>query len=34
VMHPLVSLMARRKKLVTMKGVGIGAGLDSKDLVA
>ncbi len=34
VMHPLVSLMARRKKLVTMKGVGIAAGLDSKDLVA
>lgn len=34
VMHPLVSLMARRKKLVTMKGIGIGAGLDSKDLVA
>ena len=34
VMHPLVSLMARRKKLVTMKGVGIGAGLDAKELVA
>lgn len=34
VMHPLVSLMARRKKLVTMKGVGIGAGLDSRELVA
>jgi preprotein translocase subunit SecD len=34
VMHPLVSLMARRKKLVTMKGLGIGAGLDSRELVA
>ncbi len=34
VMHPLVSLMARRKKLVTMKGFGIGAGLDSRELVA
>jgi len=28
-MHPLVSIMARRPKLVTMPGVGIGAGLDA-----
>ena len=34
VMHPLVSLMARRKKLVTMKGVGMAAGLDARELVA
>jgi preprotein translocase subunit SecD len=28
-MHPLVSLMARRPRLVTMKGIGIEAGLDA-----
>jgi preprotein translocase subunit SecD len=28
-MHPLVSLMARRSSLVSMKGVGIAAGLDA-----
>ncbi len=28
-MHPLVSLMARRPQLVTMKGLGIEAGLDA-----
>ena len=34
VMHPLVSLMARRKGLVTMRGVGIGAGLDTPEVAA
>jgi preprotein translocase subunit SecD len=33
-MHPLVSLMARRKGLVTMRGVGIGAGLDTPEVEA
>ena len=28
-MHPVVSLMARRPRLVHMKGVGIAAGLDA-----
>ena len=34
VMHPLVSLMARRRGLVTMRGVGIGAGLDTPEVEA
>ena len=34
VMHPLVSLMARRRALVTMRGVGIGAGLDCPEVAA
>jgi hypothetical protein len=28
-MHPVVSLMARRPRLVKMKGIGIEAGLDA-----
>jgi len=34
VMHPVVSLMARRRGLVTMRGVGIGAGLDTPEVAA
>jgi preprotein translocase subunit SecD len=34
VMHPLVSLMARRKGLVAMRGVGIAAGLDTPEVAA
>ena len=33
-MHPLVSIMARRPKLVTMPGVGIAAALDSPALTS
>jgi preprotein translocase subunit SecD len=33
-MHPLVSLMARRTRLVRMRGVGIAAGLDAPTLTA
>jgi hypothetical protein len=28
-MHPVVSLMARRSRLVKMKGIGLEAGLDA-----
>ncbi|MFM7270556.1 MAG: protein translocase subunit SecD [Actinomycetes bacterium] len=34
VMHPLVSLMARRRALVTTRGVGIAAGLDCPEVAA
>jgi preprotein translocase subunit SecD len=34
VMHPVVSLMARRRSLVTMRGVGIAAGLDTPEVAA
>jgi preprotein translocase subunit SecD len=33
-MHPVVSLMARRPKLVGMRGVGIAAGLDAPGVEA
>jgi preprotein translocase subunit SecD len=33
-MHPVVSLMARRPKLVRMRGVGIAAGLDAPGVEA
>ncbi len=33
-MHPLVSLLARRSELVSMRGFGIGAGLDAPEAVA
>ena len=33
-MHPLVSILARRPKLVRMKGFGIGSGLDHPEVVA
>jgi preprotein translocase subunit SecD len=33
-MHPLVSLMARNPRLVTMPGVGMAAGLDAREATA
>jgi len=33
-MHPLVSIMARNPRLVTMPGVGIAAGLDAREATA
>jgi len=33
-MHPLVSILARNPRLVSMPGVGIGAGLDAREAVA
>ena len=33
-MHPLVSILARNPRLVSMPGVGIGAGLDAREAIA
>ena len=33
-MHPLVSILARKPKLVRLKGFGIGSGLDHPEVVA